>query len=375
MNTDKNILLHLSLIEGVGPGVIQKIIKSKPTDLPWNDRYYFSAMDWMQFGLNEQMAQTIVTGLSSDLLAKELDLLERYAISWATILDSEYPDLLKHIHLPPPVLYWRGALPSDDIKTIAIVGARKADQYGKHAVDLIVPTLVQHGITIVSGGALGADSMAHRATLEAGGKTVVVLGSGLLRPYPRENRRLFDRIIEHDGAVMSAFQAYTDPHPGHFPARNRIIAGLSVGVMVVQAARKSGARITAQFALEEGRDVFAIPGPIDNELSDGCHALIQEGAKLITGPGDILQEYGIEREASERKTDGARNKQQSFLGAASKIENPMQKRIIQACAHPQSIDELAEQLSLSLSELQAHLFELQVAGHLSQDFTGRWRYT
>ncbi len=372
MNTHKNILLHLSLIEGVGPGVIQKIIKSKQADLPWNDLYYFSVTDWMLCSIKEQIVQNIVEGLCDDRLVKECVLLEKQNINWATVLDPEYPDLLKHIHLPPPVIYWRGTLPSNDTKTIAIVGARKADQYGAHAVDLIVPTLVEHGITIVSGGALGADSMAHRATLEAGGKTVAVLGSGLLRPYPRENKRLFDRIIEQGGSVVSAFQAYADPHPGNFPVRNRIIAGLSMGVMVVQAARKSGARITAQFALEEGRDVFAIPGPIDNELSDGCHALVQEGAKLVTGPGDLLQEYGIDITASVHKIDGDRNKQRNFLGAA-KVNNPIQESIVRACARPQSIDDLAEKLALSLPELQAHLFDLHIAGLLEQDFTGMWK--
>ncbi len=364
MNTHKNIFLHLSLIDGVGPGIIQKIIKHKPKKLPWPDLHHFSAFDWMRFSIQEVTAQKIVTGLQdSDCLVQEQSLLEKHQINWTTILDPEYPELLKHIHLPPPVLYWRGTLLNDDTKKIAVVGARKADQYGAHAIDLIVPMLVQYGITIVSGGALGADSMAHCATLDAGGNTITVLGSGLLCPYPRENRRLFDRIIEQGGAVLSAFPLRTTPHPGNFPARNRIIAGLSLGVIVVQAARKSGARITAQFALEQGRDVFAIPGPIDNELSDGCHALVQEGAKLITGPGDVLIEYGIEIAPASR----------SILKGVKKLDDPMQESIVQACTRPQSIDELSAELKLSLAELQTHLFDLQIAGLIEQDFTGMWK--
>ncbi|TET35120.1 DNA-protecting protein DprA [Candidatus Dependentiae bacterium] len=367
MNTHKNILLHLSLIDGVGPGIIQKIIAQKPKKLPWNDLYTFSLSDWIQFFIQEATAEKIVSGLqNNDWLVQEQSLLEKHQISWTTILDSDYPELLKHIHLPPSVLYWQGTLPSDDIKIIAIVGARKADQYGAHAIDLIVPSLVQYNITIVSGGALGADSMAHRATLDAGGATIAVLGSGLLCPYPRENRRLFGRIVEQGGAVLSAFPLRTEPYPGNFPARNRIIAGLSLGVIVVQAARKSGARITAQFALEQGRDVFAIPGPIDNELSDGCHALVQEGAKLITGPGDVLQEIGIPFEPD----DGKRVKKRR---GAIKLDDPMQERIVQSCVRPQSIDELANQLKLSLSELQTHLFDLQIAGLIEQDFSGMWK--
>ena len=372
MNTHKNFLLHLSLIDGVGPGIIQKIITQKPKKLPWNDLYRFFVSDWMRFSIPELTAEKIVVGLKTDWLTQEQELLEKYQINWATILDPEYPELLKHIHLPPSVLYWRGMLPRDDTKKISVVGARKADQYGKQAIDLIVPTLVQHNITIVSGGALGADSMAHRATLDAGGNTIAVLGSGLLCPYPRENRKLFDRIIEQGGAVLSAFPLRTTPHPGNFPARNRIIAGLSLGVIVVQAARKSGARITAQFALEQGRDVFAIPGPIDNELSDGCHALVQEGAKLITGPGDVLQEIGIAFEPNDMK-QAAEVQKRGKRASGVKLENPTQERIVQACTRQQSIDELANQLKLSLPELQTHLFDLQIAGLIEQDFTGMWK--
>jgi len=367
MNEHKNILLHLSLIDGIGPGIIQKIIANKLNHISWHDLYQFSVADWMQLSIPELTAEKIVNGLKTDWFAQECTLIEKHQINWTTICDPEYPELLKHIHLPPPILYWRGTLPSDDTKTIAVVGARKADQYGKHAIDLVVPTLVQHNITIVSGGALGADSMAHRATVDAGGSTVAVLGSGLLCPYPRENRKLFDRIIEQAGAVLSAFPLRTTPHPGNFPARNRIIAGLSLGVIVVQAARKSGARITAQFALEQGRDVFAVPGPIDNELSDGCHALVQEGAKLITGPEDVLQEIGIEFEPSDEKKKGIKQR------GAIKLDDPMQMKIVQACTRPQSVDELAACLELPLPELQTHLFDLQVAGLIEQDFSGMWK--
>lgn len=362
MSTHKDILLHLSLIDGIGPFIIQHISKRKPADLPWQDLYRFSLSDWMQLAIPGTTAQKMIAGLQSDILSRELALLDKNQIAWTTVLDSDYPALLAHIHLPPPVLYWRGILPSVDAKNIAVVGSRKADGYGKRAIDLIIPTLVQYGITIVSGGAVGADSMAHRTTLEAHGKTVVVLGSGLLCPYPRENKKLFDQILERGGAVLSSFPLNTVPHPGNFPARNRIIAGLSLGVIVVQAARKSGARITAQFALEQGRDVFAIPGPIDNELSDGCHALVQEGAKLITGPADVLQELGIVCEQTTVKA-----------ADAFRASDPLQERIVQLCIHPQSLDELTVSLAVPLPELQAKLFELHVAGLIEQDFMGLWK--
>ena len=326
----------------------------------------------MQLSISQQGAQTIVSGLCDKMwLEKELCLIEKHEINWMTLCDDAYPELLKHIHLPPPLLYWRGEPLKNNQRKIAIVGARKADRYGQQAIDRIVPELVVNDFTITSGGALGADSMAHRAALDADGKTIVVLGSGLLRLYPRENKKLFDRIIEHGGTVLSAFPLCTDPYPANFPARNRIIAGLSDGVIVVQAARKSGARITAQYALEQGRDVFAVPGHIDNELSDGCHALVQEGAKLITGPHDILSEYGIE--VSSERTATTSQVRQEKSKHVFEPKDPIQKIIIRACVQAQSIDELAVKTELDLQELQAQLFDLQVAGVIEQDFSGMWR--
>lgn len=367
MNTHKKILLHLSLIDGIGPGIIQKIVASKPKHIAWSDLSYFSVSDWVLLAIPIRIAEKIVVGLQTDYLAQEQALVEKYQMNWTTILDPEYPDLLKHIHLPPSILYWQGTLPKDGTKTIAVVGARKADEYGKRAIERLIPPLVHHGITVVSGGALGADSMAHRVTLDAGGTTIAVLGSGLLQPYPRENIRLFDRIIEQAGAVVSSFPVRTAPCPGNFPARNRIIAGLSSGVIVVQASRKSGARITAQFALEQGRDVFSVPGPIDNELSEGCHALIQEGAKLVAEPLDILQEWAI-----EERDDGKKHEAGDQYGALSQTDDPIKIALMKACMHPQSVDNLALQLNCSVLDIQRHLFDLQIAGLIEQDFTGLW---
>ncbi len=367
----QNIILHLSLIDGVGPSTIQHIITRKSENSALQELYDFSASDWRRFGVSEPLANKLVSGLHDDLLAQELSLIEKYNIQWLTIVDDAYPELLKHIHLPPPVLYWKGSALEDSVRKLAIVGARKADQYGKQVIDRMVPELVAHDFSIVSGGALGADSMAHRATLDADGKTIAVLGSGLLRPYPREHKKLFERIIEHDGTILSAFPLRTDPYPGNFPARNRIIAGLSYGVVVVQAARKSGARITAQFALEQGRDVFAVPGSIDHELSDGCHALVQEGAKLITDPYDILAEYGIEK---EENSNGEHSRKTARFKCAEIIhEDPIKQTILRACMQPKSIDDLSLTTSLSIHELQMHLFDLQVGDLLEQDFTGMWK--
>ncbi len=376
---EREIMLHLSLIEGVGPASIKTIIMNKPKALAWQALYSSTSFDWGRLGISQKVATLLVVGLRDrSLLEKELALIERHGIQWTTCLDDDYPELLKHIHYPPPVLFWFGDISCQ--KAIAIVGSRDANTYGERQINAIVPTLVQHGYTIVSGGALGADTMAHRAALAAGGKTIVVLGSGLLHFAPRSNSRLFESVIENRGAIVSSFPAEMQPYAGNFPARNRVIAGLSCGTVVAQAAKQSGARITAQFALEQGRDVFAVPGALDDPLSAGCHALIQEGAKLISGPGDILEEYGISQSKHLAGQSSIpfdkldkRNHTNSNEKALKIGVNSLHNKIIAACTHAQSIDALAQECNLELGQMQKELFDLQINGMVEQDFTGMWK--
>ena len=309
------------------------------------------------------------------LLDQERQLIEQHDIVWTTCIADDYPYLLKHIHLPPVVIYWQGEPLHDEQKRLAIVGSRKANQYGKQIIEHFVPTLVVHDWVIVSGGALGIDSMSHEATVQAGGKTIAVLGSGLLRPYPYSNKKLFRSIIEHGGTILSSFPLRMEALPGNFPARNRIIAGISRGSVVVQAAAKSGARITAQFALDQGRDVFAVPGPIDDELSAGCHALIQEGAKLVASPEDILNEYGEQLSTvAAKQSVQKKGPIMSVIPAKQRAKEPdsIQGKIIGSCRQPCSTDELAQKTGLGLPELQNLLFELQLEGAIRQDFTVMW---
>ncbi len=371
MNT-REIILHLSLIEGVGPTSIKTIIAQKPEDLAWNNLYDFTLSDWHQLGLSHKLCLALVSGLQDTvLLEKELALIAKHNIQWISLLDDEYPHLLAHIHMPPPILFWRGNISA--AKALAIVGSRDTHAYGERVINAIVPKLVQHKYTIVSGGAHGADTMAHRAALDAGGKTIVVLGSGLLRPYPYANKKLFEKVIEEGGAVVSSFPSTTSPHPGHFPARNRIISGLSQGVVVVQAAAQSGAKITAQLALEQGRDVFAVPGSVDDPLSAGCHGLIQEGAKLIMNADDILEEYGIPKPVQKVEKNTKKVHRNIQLRVTPKFENPVHEKIVAACVHAQSIDELSAQVKLELGALQKELFALQMNGMVEQDFMGMWK--
>ena len=267
-------------------------------------------------------------------------------------------------------MYWQGCRLDETHKHIAVVGSRNANHYGQRVINSLVPELVAHNFVIVSGGALGADSMAHRAALDAGGKTIVVLGSGLLQSYPATNVRLFETIINQGGTILSSFSLNRTAIPGNFPARNRIIAGLSHGCIVVQAAQKSGARITAQFALDQGREVFAVPGPVDDELSLGCHALIQDGAKLVNSVDDILQEFG---QMTVKKGD-YQTKIKTLTVPQTAVTNlsEVQIKIVQSCRQPCSLDGLMQKTNLPLSTLQAELFDLQLAGKMQQDFTGMW---
>ena len=394
---NKHLILHLTLIEDIGPGVIQRILQ-KRSEFNSSDLYLFSPSDWMQkFGFTELTAEKLSDGLrNKKILEYELGLIERHDIQWATVEDETYPALLREIYLPPAVLYFQGLLAQTG-KCLAIVGARKADEHGQRAVQALVPDLVAAQYTIVSGGARGIDTMAHEATLKCGGKTIAVLGSGLLNVYPISNKKLFQLIVDSGGAMVSSFPLTMEGMPGNFPARNRIITGLSHGCLVVQAAQKSGALISAHYAMEQGREVFAVPGPFDSELSAGCNGLIQNGAKLVMSSADILTEFGDRIVLPDKKATEHKAMQlnlESFQGArfdsSSKVApcppklsakedvdkyshySAQQKVIIAACKQPLSFDDIITRTQLSSELVQAELFDLQLDGVISQDFTGMW---
>jgi len=204
-------------------------------------------------------------------------------------MDALYPENLKTIHYPPPVLYFKGTIKESDKNSISIVGSRKATYYGKMVAEKLSKDLSLAGLTIISGMARGIDTAAHKGVLSVNGRTIAVLGCGIDHIYPPENRRLAQEI-EASGAVISEFSLSTLPERQNFPRRNRVISGLSLGTVVVEAAEKSGALITADFALDQGREVFAIPGNINSPLSNGSHNLIKQGAKLVNNYQDILEE-------------------------------------------------------------------------------------
>ena len=220
--------------------------------------------------------------------------LQKLAIKYICYHDSEYPKPLLNIFDPPTALFYRGVMPGEGELAVALVGARKPSPYGQVVAEKLAKDLAAVGITVISGMARGIDTAAHKGALEAGGRTVAVLGSGLDIVYPRENKKLMERITE-SGAVVSEFPPGSPPEPWHFPARNRIISGLSLGTVVVEAGEKSGALITAACALEQGRDIMAVPGNVTSVLSRGPHSLIRQGARLVEGAGDIIDELGLEK--------------------------------------------------------------------------------
>jgi DNA processing protein len=373
MMTPQHVLLHLSLCDNFGPVSMQRLLALRFVD--YNEIYSWSVSDWIhRVHVSEGKAAEITAHLRlTKLLDQELTQLEKVNAAYVTLIDDDYPEALRTIHAPPPVLYYRGSLETiNNQQALAIIGSRAANAYGMRIIKDFVPDLVEAGFTIVSGGALGADSMAHKETLVAGGKTVAVLGSGLSKLYPRTNLRLFEDMIENGGAVVSSFPMLMEPLPQHFPARNRIISGLSRGCLVVQAAEKSGTRITAQYALQQGREVFVVPGNFDDPLSAGCHALAREGATLVTSAADICNELGIAMAAQEVQQTIVAEASPQNAKSTPPVDSSPAGRIKAALRSPLSVDELAMQLNLDHDLVQQQLWDLQWQGAVQQDFTGRW---
>lgn len=252
--------------------------------------FYAPTRELIAAGIEEKLAEEFVaarSGVNPDALMQKL---ETENIKIITINDLAYPKLLKQIYDPPVLLYLKGELKPEDEFSLGVVGSRKFTFYGKQATEKIVADIVRFGLAIVSGLALGIDALAHSKAVDTGGRTIAVLGSGLDKQsiYPADNRYIADKIISSGGAIISEFPPGSQPLKHHFPQRNRIIAGLSLGVLVVEAAEKSGALITARHALEQNREVFAVPGNIYSPVSVGPNRLIQMGAKAVTCAKDII---------------------------------------------------------------------------------------
>jgi len=366
-------LLHLSLIQNIGPVAVKKLVERV---IEYGiDLYALNVSDCLQFGIPEDMATRLVEGLADQaLFDREYELIEKTGVNWTTMLSSDYPALLWHTYAPPVVLYWQGEPVWNNGPTLSVVGSRDGTSYGKRALDTILTPCIDQGMIIVSGGARGIDTMAHELTLQQGGITVVVVGTGLLRSYPVSNKNLFAKVAQEGGAVVSCFPLENEGAPWQFPVRNRIIAGMSRGCLVVQAAEGSGALITARLALNEGRNVYAVPGHFDDPLSAGCHQILQDGAQLVVSAEAILRDYpSLEAPLIQQTSliDHPEKKVVKKPVFKEKIEI-VETGLIALCARPISFDELVEKTGKSENELKAELFDLQLSGKLEQDFAGLW---
>ncbi|WP_104398563.1 DNA-processing protein DprA [Vibrio penaeicida] len=311
---------------------------------------------WQAIGLKPKQIQFLKTSSHPEVD----ECLEWQQVSHhhiVTLLDESYPPLLKEVSSPPSTLFVKGDVRSLSAPQIAMVGSRNASIEGLQTARAFAKDLSSNGLVVTSGLALGVDGHAHDGALEGGGQTVAVLGSGLDCIYPARHRKLAQRIIEQ-GALVSEFRPNTKPRPEHFPRRNRIISGLSVGVFVVEAAERSGSLITARYAAEQGRDVFALPGSIHNPNSRGGNALIKSGACLVQSSEDILQEV-------ENLVSWSFSQQTSiFSEEASQEELPFPELMANVGLEATPVDILAERTHIPVHEVMMQLLELELSGYV-----------
>ncbi len=280
---------RLCLVPGVGPILRQRLLAA------FGDAESVFAQTTQRLsqvdGVGSRVSASIVAARREVDIDAELARCSHHGIEVVLSLDDDYPVRLREIPAAPDVLFYRGELSGEDELAVAIVGTRKATPYGRRQADRFAGVLADRGVTVVSGMARGIDAAAHRAVLARGGRTIAVLGSGLLQVYPPEHRELFEEIAQC-GVVVSEYPPLRPPKSSTFPQRNRIISGLSWGVLVVEAARQSGALVTARHAVEQNREVFALPGSIEGGHYAGCHRLLRDGAQLVEAPEEILESLG-----------------------------------------------------------------------------------
>ena len=319
-------------------------------------------------GITSRLAAAIKQRKIVDSVKKDLDLVMQKKYKITTMTDAEYPSLLRQIPDPPPFLYVLGRL-DDSIRNIAVVGSRNATRYGLSTTRRLCHDLVKFNMTIVSGMAVGIDSAAHQGALMGKGHTIAVLGSGLERVYPEQNRKLFHQIAEN-GAVISEFPLKTEPDAHNFPRRNRIISGISLGTVVVEATRRSGSLITARLAAEQNRDVFAVPGSIQSFKSTGTHTLIKQGAKLVEHAQDIMEELTHMIKTPVEKDKPADNKTKRICQLS-----PDERLVFEALEpYPVHIDDISRKLSIEPGRLSSILLQLEVKG-IAQQSPGKFFLT
>jgi DNA processing protein len=344
--------VRLSLVSGVGPLLRKALLERFGTPAA----VLAASRDELQsvHGIGPKIASQIVAAREEIDAERELAIAAEHGIDVLTEARVDYPRPLRQIHDPPGVLFRRGKSTAQDEMAVAIVGTRHATRYGLAQAERLAGSLARTGFTVVSGLARGIDAAAHRGALEAGGRTIAVLASGLLEIYPPEHEKLADDVAAA-GYLVSESPPRMLPLSGAFPQRNRIISGLSVGTIVVEAPDRSGALITARHAYEQGREVFAVPGPVDSRMSRGCHALIKDGAKLVESIDDILAELGPLAENIKRD-DGTLIKQPGEL-----VLNEIEQQVLAAIdGAPTSVDAVATSSGLPIHRVLSTISVLEM---------------
>jgi DNA processing protein len=317
-------------------------------------------------GISSTMAASIAGHHSTDQVFRQIEQCRAKGFHIITQQDPHYPALLLHIPDPPPVLYCYGTLRNDTCH-IAVVGSRKATGYGKTCAKRLCRELASEGVSVVSGMANGIDTAAHIGAIEGRGNTIAVLGSGLGCIYPASNRKLFHRIAEN-GAVISEFALDTKPKPHHFPQRNRIISGMALGTVVVEAARRSGSLITARLSAEQGREVFAVPGSIHSDTARGTHDLIKQGAKLVENAQDIIEEVGPHIALNEVPSKNVTERTHTTSTTTTLPLTELEEQLLATIGpYPVHIDELARRCDREMGTLTATLCQLELKGIINQE--------
>ncbi len=360
--SDPKYWLGFSLAPDIGPKRIQELVNHfGDLEAAWKA----SERQLAQAGLNDRLVANLLNVRRQIDLMAEMEKIERVGARLLTLEDADYPQPLTSLPDTPPVLYLRGTLTPADHYALGIVGTRKATKYGLDVTYDLAQQLAQNGITIVSGLAQGIDSAAHQGALDSGERTIAVLGCGIDTIYPKSNLELAHRIVKN-GAIISEFPIGTPPEGRNFPIRNRIISGLSLGVLVTEAPEKSGAVITATVAAEQGREVFAVPSNIYNVMGRGTNRLIQDGAKMVINVHDILDELNIVHNVVETRIQTER------IVPANKIEAQVLNNL---STDPIHIDELVRLSGLSIAEVSSTLTLLelkglaQMVGHMQYNLT------
>ena len=341
----------LNLVKGIGSVRFKALLDAFGTpEAAWNA----SPEALNQLGLSQKIVESFQRVRKGVSLEQIWDRLQSLGVEVLTWEDKGYPPRLKEIDQPPPVLYVRGSLVAEDEWAVAIIGTRRVTAYGRQVAEDIATTLAHSGVTIVSGLARGVDSIAHQAALNAGGRTLAVLGNGVDIVYPPENRRLADQIIEH-GALVSDYALGTQPDGLNFPPRNRIISGLSMAVIIVEAGMTSGALITATFAAEQGRDVFAVPGNINAPQSQGTNRLIRDGAQPLLNPQDVLEALNLTMVTEHRAV------------RVALPSDPVEARLYQLLSHePKHVDEIRSQANMPIETVSSTLAMMELKGMVRQ---------